>query len=250
MIDRVLLDKNQNVLLNLERFTGERTTAVLEENMFQVKPQGEVKTLPGSGARVLIGEEGLTAGDYSITVGAYGRSQSDTFALMGELTRAAVQTRFIQRQPGGLLEIASFLSITRTWSNKLQLGTAMKLDFAPVIPYWLVDTHTLTLNSNTPVNIPVPGDYDTPVKIEFTATSPTTNPEFITSAGTSRWYGTVQIGQVLRISSLPDDWSVTLNGVDVSLAFDGPLPRLDRGTPQFRVNGNGTVKLDWYQYSF
>ena len=182
---------------------------------------GRVEEVAGTGVRFFVGGDALTAGNYTLTLGTYGQTHGDNFALQRAVMGAAVLTRAIQRN-GSTLPIVRFAKIARTLRGGAQFSGQMTLEFVPASAYWLADSRSVTVEGQQVVH--VGGMSRASLRVTFTG--PVIDPYIVTPAGTTRWIGTVPAGADLVIDARPGRWTVTLSGAAAQLRLQGPQPYL------------------------
>ncbi|SMB85764.1 hypothetical protein [Deinococcus hopiensis] len=222
------LDANRQPLFAVcQEQVGSHLVGVAEEELFSLTPAGQVETIPGIGSRIYTGTDALVPGSYSVTVGAWGTTRAHVRELKGQVTRAAILTRWVQKG-NAELPIARWSSIKPVHYAAVSEGARVTAVFEPALAYWLLPEVTGALVAgNNAVN--VLGEGPVTPRLTLTAAQAVVNPSVTTDAGVSTWHGTLQAGQTLVIDATPGVWSVTRGGVDVRTALTGPQPSLKPG---------------------
>lgn len=242
MIERVLLNGQGEELLSLFRHSEAEALLPLEEGLPDILPVGQVQDIAGTGIKMFVGGDQLTAGSYSLTLGTYGRSHMDNFSLQRTVMQAAVQTRAIRRS-GLTLPIARFASIKRTFHGGAQLSGRVTVEFVPTTPYWLTAERRQLLETGQNT-VHVDGMARAPLRVSFVG--PVTDPSVTTDAGVTTWLGTVPSGRELVIDARPGVWTAALDGDrTAALRLNGPQPYLNPGSRTVSVTHPAT--LEWQE---
>ena len=245
MIERVLLDRDGNELLNLWRWNREQSLYVKAETLPDLVPIGTVEEVPGTGQKIFIGERRPKAGQITLTIGTHGKNHEHAFALQREIAGLAPRIGAYSQVPGGTLGIAGYSSLKRTFQGSAQFGGTVELTLECTDPYFWGPggTQALAAGANT---VTVSGAAPTGVLLELTAAQSVTNPQIMTDAGMTVWEGVLQAGQTLVLDSRTG-WDVRLGGVDVSLTVDGPLPLLEPGERTVTLSSGLTGQITWQE---
>ncbi|MCP2015611.1 hypothetical protein L1280_002779 [Deinococcus sp. HSC-46F16] len=241
MIERILGDREGRELIALHRQTREQVLAVKREGLPDLVPIGGVEEVPGTGQKVFIGERRPRAGQLVVTLGTWGRTHDDAFALQRELVGLADQIGTYTRTPGGTLEIAGVSSVRRSFQGSPQSGGEVELTLECTSPYFWTDVAPRPLVVGAPQAVRIGGQAPTGLRVSLTAGgAAVTNPSILSDAGLTIWRSTVPAGQTLTLDSRRG-WSATLNGADVSLYVTGPLPHLEPGTRSLTLTAPGAA---------
>lgn len=246
MIERIFLDGDGSPLLNCYRMTKEQALFVRAEDLPEVRPVGGVEEVAGTGVKVYAGPELLTSGEYTISLGTHGKTHGDAFSLQREVMRWAIRARAVLRTGGGVLHLAHFTSIKRSFKGSAMLGGQVDVTFAPATPFWIVAERVQEVSSVGPTAVFVDGQMRSALRLTLTATSTVTNPSILSDAGLTTWLGTLQPGETLLIDGRPGHWAVTVNGADKALQLTGPQPYLEPGSRTLTLSApNCTALIEW-----
>lgn len=249
MIDRIWLDGEGRPLLTLHRMTQAQALWVRTEDLPEVRPVGTVEEVPGTGVNVYVGESLLVAGDYTVSVGTAGQTHADAFALQREVMRFAVQARAVQRTGEGVLHLARFTGIKRSFKGSALLGGQVDVTFRAAVPYWITAERVQDVAVGQATSVYVAGAMRAALRVTITAGSAAvTNPSILSDAGLTTWLGTLAAGQVLVIDGCPGRWAVTAAGADASLRLTGPQPYLEAGNRSVTIAAAGaTAQIEWQE---
>lgn len=244
-IERKLLAADGTELLNLWRWTNEQALFVRSESLPDLQPIGAVHEVAGTGQKIFIGDRRPKAGQISISIGTHGKNHEGAFTLQRELIALAPLIRGYSRVPGGTLRIASYSAVKRSFSGAAQFGGTVELTLECASPYFWQDAPPQSVISGANM-IYVGGMAMTGLRLTLTASQTVTDPVMMTDAGQTTWHGVLNAGDVLVMDSR-EGWTVTKNGIDVSLAVTGPLPMLEAGQRTLAIPAGLSGQLNYME---
>lgn len=242
-----LLDKDRTPLFSLygspfDPVTGQWTDApghwgVTERGGVDIRPEGQVQAIPGTGTSVFVGSGALLAGEYRLKVGVVGvQDRTALYGLLREFKYAFLRARWVD-DGGYHLPLARFTRVTDT-QYPHPSRAEVEVTYQAATPFWYAPEESVLVTEGV-TDLEVPGEAPVPLRVTLTASQDTVNPGIRTDAGETTWKGTLQAGQSLVIDGTPGVWRVTVGGVDQRLKLTGPQPRLNPGTTFVLVTGAG-----------
>ena len=252
MIERVFHDERGEVLLPLYRMTHEQALFTRSESFSALQPAGSFEEVPGLGRKVFVGERRPRAGQIEISLGTYGKTHEDAFALQRELLSIAPLIAAYSRSPGGTMEIAGVSEIKREFRGSAQFGGAVTLTLECASPYFWQEEQTQALPAGRAGPVVVGGMARTGLRVRIRAgEAGILHPSIHSDAGLTRWLGLIPPGGELVIDNLHGGHLVTLfpasgPGVTAHLKLTGPFPYLDPGIRTVTVDApEGDIALTW-----